>query len=168
MQTAIIKGIKNENDNQIKVLDDIYATAAAHRKRPRPADSKQNNLNKKMEIIMPSILIVDDQPYMQHLLNVELTDDDNTVIHAKDVEEARVYLDNLRIDLVILDLYINGFQGWDLLNEVKREYPDLPVLIVTAYDNLMNDPRAMQADGYLIKNFDNINHIGQKVHDLLH
>jgi DNA-binding NtrC family response regulator len=117
---------------------------------------------------MPSILIVDDQPYMQLLFDVELTSDDYTVIHAGDVEEARVYLNNFRIDLVILDLYINGFQGWDLLNEVKREYPGLPVLIVTAYDNLMNDPRAMQADGYLIKNFDNINHIGQKVQDLLH
>jgi DNA-binding NtrC family response regulator len=117
---------------------------------------------------MPAILIVDDQPYMRHLFNVELTDDDYTVIHAENVEEARVYLDNFRLDLVILDLYINGFKGWDLLNEVKREYPDLPVLIVTAYDNLMNDPRAMLADGYLIKNFDNVNHIGQKVHDLLH
>lgn len=117
---------------------------------------------------MPAILIVDDQPYMQHLFAVELMDDNYTIIHAEDLEEARVYLDNFLVDLVILDLYINGFQGWDLLNEVKQKHPDLPVLIVTAYDNLMNDPRAMQADGYLIKNFDNINHIGQKVHDLLH
>jgi DNA-binding NtrC family response regulator len=116
---------------------------------------------------MTSILLVDDQPYMQHLCAVELMDDDYTVIHAEDLKEARVYLDNFILDLVILDLYINGFQGWDLLKEVKQNHPDLPVLIVTAYDNLMNDPRAKQADGYLIKNFENINHIGQKVHDLL-
>jgi len=116
---------------------------------------------------MPSILIVDDQPYILHLFAVQLMDD-YTIIPAEDIEEARACLNKLRVDLVILDLYINGFQGFGLLNEVKEKHPDLPVLIVTAYDNLMNDPRATQADGYLIKNFNNIDYIGQKVHDLLH
>jgi DNA-binding NtrC family response regulator len=122
----------------------------------------------RMEIMMPAILIVDDQPYIQHLFAVQLMDDDYTIIPAEDIEEARVCLNKFRVDLVILDLYIKGFQGFGLLNEVKEKHPDLPVLIVTAYDNLMNDPRATQADGYLIKNFHNIDYIGQKVHDLLH
>jgi len=117
---------------------------------------------------MPVILIVDDQSYMQHLFEVELTDNEYIVIHAENVQEALTFLENFNIDLVILDLYIKGFQGWDLLNEIKQRYHDLPVLIVTAYDNFKNDPRAVKADGYLIKNFDNINYIGQKVHDLLH
>jgi DNA-binding NtrC family response regulator len=117
---------------------------------------------------MSAILIVDDQSYMQHLFEIELTDNEYTIIHADNVEEAQTFLDNFRIDLVILDLYIDGFQGWDLLNYIKQKYNDLPVLIVTAYDNFKNDPRVVKADGYLIKNFDNVSHIGQKIHDLLH
>jgi|WetSurSiteA1Bulk_404760.scaffolds.fasta_scaffold13290_1 two-component system, response regulator, stage 0 sporulation protein F len=116
---------------------------------------------------MQDILIVDDQSYMQELYSFELTDNDYTIISADDIKKARVYLDSFELDLVILDLYINGFHGWDLLEEVKLKYPDLPVLIVTAYDNFMNDPRAVKADAYLVKNLQNIDHIGQKVHDLL-
>jgi hypothetical protein len=37
---AIIRGIKNENDGQIKVPDDIYTTAAIQRKRPGAAVTK--------------------------------------------------------------------------------------------------------------------------------
>jgi len=117
---------------------------------------------------MPAILIIDDQSYMQHLFEIELADNEYTIIHAENAQEARTFLENFCIDLVILDLYIAGFQGWDLLNDIKERYHNLPVLIVTAYDNFKNDPRAVKADGYLIKNFDNINYIGQKVHDLLH
>jgi len=118
-------------------------------------------------MIMQDILIIDDQPYMHDLVAFELMDNNYTIISAEDIEKARVYLDSFKLDLVILDLYINGFHGWDLLEEVKFKYPDLPVLIVTAYDNFMNDPRATKADAYLIKNFQNIDLIGQKVRDLL-
>lgn len=40
MYTAIIRGIKNGNDSQIKVLDDVYATAALQRNRPGTAEFK--------------------------------------------------------------------------------------------------------------------------------
>ncbi|OGW53270.1 MAG: hypothetical protein A2Y81_07330 [Nitrospirae bacterium RBG_13_43_8] len=119
-------------------------------------------------MIMQDILIVDDQPYMMQLFTTELMDKNYTIIGAEDIEKAREYLDSYKIDLVILDLYINGFNGWDLLESIKQKYPDLPVLIVTAYDNLMNDPRAKQADGYLLKNLNNVDLIYQKVEEFLH
>jgi two-component system, OmpR family, response regulator len=118
-------------------------------------------------INMRDILIVDDQSYMEQLLSIELADNNYTVIGAEDIEKARVYLDNFKLDLVILDLYINGFYGWDLLEEIKQKHHDLPVLIVTAYDNLMNDHRTIQADAYLVKNFENIALISEKVNALL-
>ena len=116
---------------------------------------------------MQNILIVDDQSYMQDLFAFEFADNNYTILRAEDIEIARVYLDSFKLDLVILDLYINGFHGWDLLEEVKLKYPELPVLIVTAYDNFMNDPRAIKADAYVIKNIQNVDFIGQKVRDLL-
>jgi len=104
---------------------------------------------------------------MQDLYISELMDNNYTIMSAEDIEKARVYIDSFKLDLVILDLYINGFNGWDLLEEIKHKCPDLPVLIVTAYDNLMNDPRAIQADAYLVKDFKNIDLVGHKVRKLL-
>jgi two-component system, response regulator, stage 0 sporulation protein F len=116
---------------------------------------------------MRNILIVDDQPYMQYLFTDALMDNTYTIISAEDIEEAREYLDSFKPDLVILDLYINGFNSWTLLQEIKHKYPDLPVLIFTAYDNFMNDPQAIQADAYLIKDYKNIDLISKKICDLL-
>lgn len=38
-----------------------------------------------------------------------------------------------------------------LFHEIKRQAPDLPVIIFTAYDSYREDPRLTQADGYVIK-----------------
>jgi len=114
------------------------------------------------------ILIVDDQPYMLQIFINELTDKNYTIISAEDIEKAETYLDTFKIDLIILDLYINGFNGLDFLGTIKQRYPRLPVLLLTAYDNFMNDQRAMHADGYLVKNFKNIDLICQKVEEMLH
>ena len=116
---------------------------------------------------MHDILIVDDQSYMQDLLAFELTDKSYTLISAENIDKARTYLETFTIDLVVLDLYINGFHCWDLLKEIKHKHPGLPVVIVTAYDNFINDPRAIQADAYLIKNFKNIDLVSHKVRELL-
>jgi len=116
---------------------------------------------------MQDILIVDDQSYLEELFVIELMDSNYTIIGAEDIEKARVYLDSFKLDLVILDLYINGFYGLDLLEEIKQKYPDLPVFIVTAYDNHMDDPRATKADAYIVKDFKTIDLMSQKVRDLL-
>jgi DNA-binding response OmpR family regulator len=116
---------------------------------------------------MRNILMVDDQPYTQYLFTVALMDNNYTIISAEDIEEAREYLDGFKPDLVILDLYINGFNSWDLLREVKYKYPDMPVLILTTHDSFMNDPQASQADAYLTKDYKNIDLISQKICDLL-
>jgi len=116
---------------------------------------------------MQDILIVDDQPYLQDLFTFELMNKNYTIINAENIEKARVYLDSFKLDLVILDLYINGFYGWNLLEEIKQKYPGLRVLILTAYDNLMDDPRAIKADAYLVKDFKNIDLVCHKVRELL-
>ncbi len=89
------------------------------------------------------------------------------ISHISDAESAHWYLMRSKPDLVLLDLYLNGFEGWDVLHEIKRQYPYLPVLIVTAYDNYAQDPRLSQADGYIVKDFDAIGRIKKKMEDLL-
>ena len=83
---------------------------------------------------MASILIVDDQSYIQELFSQELMDDGYNVLSTGDAESAKVYVENSKPDLVLLDLCLNGFEGWDLLHDIKSKYPHLPIIIVTAYD----------------------------------
>jgi len=88
---------------------------------------------------MVSILIVDDQPYIQELFSQELMGEGYKVLSTGDAESAKVCLENSKPDLVLLDLFLNGFEGWNVLHEIKRKDPHLPVLIVTAYDTYADD-----------------------------
>jgi CheY-like chemotaxis protein len=119
------------------------------------------------EAIMASILIVDDQPYLQELFAQELVDEGYSVLSAADTESAKRSLEQGNPDLVLLDLYLNGFEGWNLLDEIKHREPHLPVLIVTAYDSYMHDPRVSQADGYVIKSFSHLEGLKQKIAHVL-
>jgi two-component system response regulator (stage 0 sporulation protein F) len=116
---------------------------------------------------MANILIVDDQPHLRELFSLELRDEHHRVCSISDAESVNGHLMNSKPDLVLLDLYLNGFEGWDVLHKIKSQYPHLPVLIVTAYDNYGQDPRLSQADGYIVKDFDAIGRIKEKIADLL-
>jgi CheY-like chemotaxis protein len=116
---------------------------------------------------MINILVVDDQPHLQELISLELMDEGYKIHSVTDAESVNEYLENSVPDLVLLDLYLDGFLGWDVLNDIKSKYPHLPVIIVTAYDNYTGDPRLSKADGYIIKNFDVIERLKEKVADLV-
>lgn len=115
---------------------------------------------------MPGILIVDDQPCVRALLSEELMDEGYRVEGLGDAESVRTRLRFTRPDLVLLDLYLDGPDGWELLRDIKRQDPELPVLIVTAYDSFVDDPRLSQADGYFVKSLD-FTDLKQKIADLL-
>lgn len=57
-------------------------------------------------------------------------------------------------DLVVLDLYLDGPEGFGLFKDIKRIDPCLPVIIFTAYDSYREDPRLSEAAGYVVKNPD--------------
>ena len=100
---------------------------------------------------MVSILIVDDQPCVRQLLSEELICDGYRVAGADDAESAWRHLRSSRPDLVILDLYLDGQDGFKVLHNIKKKDPHLPVIIYTAYDSYREDPRLSEADGYVIK-----------------
>jgi CheY-like chemotaxis protein len=116
---------------------------------------------------MSNILIVDDQPYLRELFSEELTDEGYGVVSVPDAESVMLCLRHSKPDLVLLDLYLDGFEGWDVLREIKRWDPHIPVVIVTAYDNYMDDPRLSSADGYVLKSFTNLTELKKKVAEIL-
>ena len=103
--------------------------------------------------VSENILIADDQPYLKVLLCGDLCSKGYRVMSASDAESVNRCLEDSTPDLVLLEISLNGFEGWDVLYHIKKRRPHLPVLIVTSYDSYRNDPRVKAADGYVVKNF---------------
>ncbi len=103
---------------------------------------------------MPNILIVDDHPCVLGLISQELMHDGHQVEGFADAESVMRHLRSSRPDLVLLEPHLHGPDGWELLRHIKKQDPDLPVLIVTARESFLDDPRAYLADGCFKKSFD--------------
>ena len=109
------------------------------------------------------ILIVDDEQDIQWLFKQrfrkELKAGAIDLHFAFSGEQALTVLrDGLATDvmLILSDINMPGMTGLELLKEVKREYPDLPVHMITAYGDEKNYRTAMDygADGYMTKPLD--------------
>ena len=116
---------------------------------------------------MEKILIVDDQQYIQEIFSEELTNDGYIVEGVSEAKGVMRHLKDSKADLVLLDLHLKGFKGWDVLDDIKDNYPHLPVVIFTAYDSYMDHPRLSQADGYVIKSLLQFDNLKNKIEEVL-
>lgn len=124
----------------------------SRRSRNRQEKRKIKKLGGKMKGSV-NILIADDQPYLKELFCRDPNGKSYSVLSACDAKSVDQCLEDSTPDLVLLEISLNGFEGWDVLHHVKRNNPYLPVLIVTSYDSYINDPRVRAADGYVVKDF---------------
>src|SRR5437764_14514187 len=92
-----------------------------------------NNLGGSMRI-----LVIDDHPLIQEALKHVLTELDGSLelIQAEDASSAHAALSRTsNVDLLVLDLSLPGCDGFDLLADLRRDWPDIPVLVLSAtYD----------------------------------
>jgi DNA-binding response OmpR family regulator len=102
------------------------------------------------------LLIVEDDPKLGQILARGLRAERFAVDLAADGLDGRRCLDACPYDFLILDLMLPGMSGSDLLTWVRRRYPALPVLILTARDATEDKVRHFEAgaDDYLTKPFD--------------
>lgn len=114
--------------------------------------------------MLAHILIADDQPYLCELLSRIFVRHIYHIVCANNAESTEKYLTSPMLpDIVLLEISLHGFAGWDLLHYIKSKYPYLPVLIVTSYDNYASDPRASRADGYMLKDFIHLNLLKKRI-----
>src|SRR4030042_6544288 len=84
--------------------------------------------------IMPGpLLVVDDEPQILQMISGILQDEGFEVITAPDGEAALKLVGEEAPDLVLLDIALPGLDGLEVLQELKRLYPFLPVVIISAY-----------------------------------
>src|SRR5690606_21943912 len=80
-----------------------------------------------------AILVVDDADDARNLVATVLRRSGATVHLAGSVDEALGILDGHATDLVISDIGMPGRSGYDLVRILKRRYPDLPAIALTAH-----------------------------------
>jgi two-component system OmpR family response regulator len=101
---------------------------------------------------MDKILIVDGYPSVRELLAEELAGDGKMVVAIGNPASISEILDTFKPDLVILDVFMEGKMKWKVVQDIREESPQLPVLIFTAtYPE--GDPRLFQAEGWVTKSF---------------
>src|SRR5687767_14731624 len=100
-----------------------------------------------------TILIVDDEDRLRLSLSYMLQKEKYRVEAATNAEEALGCLRSHEYDLMFLDLNMPGMSGIDLLVEVHKRYPHMPVLILTAHAALESAIQAVRlgARDYLVK-----------------
>ncbi|MCA1794536.1 MAG: response regulator [Desulfobacteraceae bacterium] len=104
--------------------------------------------------MVANIMIIDDQPYLKELISNDLFLAGHHVFCVENAEDAMENFRLRNIDIVLLDLYLHGYERWDLLHRLKRQDPHRPVLIVTIHEDLVDDPRLAEANGCVIKDID--------------
>jgi DNA-binding NtrC family response regulator len=104
---------------------------------------------------MASILIVEDEPKMLRLLELNLAEEGYTVRTAADAEAGLKLFREHRIDLVVTDLRLPGMNGLEFLEAVKRADSRVPVIVMTAYGTVETAVEAMKAGAsdYILKPF---------------
>ncbi len=108
-----------------------------------------------MSIPLPPILIVDDEKNMRVSLEKMLSDDGYTVRAVESAEAGLELLEREQFFLLITDARLGGMSGYELLAKVKAQWPELPVLMITAYATPKQAVEAIKAGAidYLPKPF---------------
>ena len=103
---------------------------------------------------MTRILLIDDEEHIRQLYGEELSEEGYEIVTAASGHDLLTKIDLLQPDVVILDIRLVGYDGLELLQDIRGQHRELPVIICTAYDTYKRDPKALAADHYVLKSFD--------------
>jgi len=106
---------------------------------------------------MDTILIVDDEKNYLLVLGAVLEEEGYEVLTTLSGPEALGICKTSDIDLVLSDMKMPEMDGIELLEQIKKSDPDLPVIMMTAHGSVDKAVEAMQkgAYSYILKPFDN-------------
>ena len=102
-----------------------------------------------------TILIVEDDAGLREALLDTLLLGNYNVVAADCAEQALMMLSSQNVDLVVSDIQMGEMSGLTLLKSIKSKYPNMPVLLMTAYATIDDAVQAMRdgATDYLSKPF---------------
>lgn len=99
---------------------------------------------------MPSIraLIVDDEPDICQLAEITLNRMNIDTLSAYNLHDARQLLQENEFNLCLTDMNLPDGNGIDLVQHIQREFPHIPVAVITAYGNVESAVSALKAGAF--------------------
>lgn len=109
----------------------------------------------KNEFTGSKILLVEDEETMGRGLEYNLSEEGYQVIWAKDGKQALDYFDENEFDMIVLDIMLPYYDGFEVAKKIRDKSPQIPILMLTARSGIEDKIRALTigSDDYLTKPF---------------
>jgi DNA-binding NarL/FixJ family response regulator len=102
-----------------------------------------------------TVFVVDDHPLLRQGLALLINREPDLMVcgEAEEAQTAMTEIAAKKPDILIADISLNGPDGLDLLKNLRTQYPNLPVLILSMHDESIYAERALRAraNGYIMK-----------------
>ncbi len=95
-----------------------------------------------------TLLIVDDEPLKRATLDIELSAAGYRVLQAPDPITALQYMEEQSVDVVVTDWRMPEMDGIKLLDRIKERWPQVHVILMTAYSSVDSAVRAIKKGAY--------------------
>ncbi len=107
-------------------------------------------MSKNGNLIAQEILVVDDEQDIRELISGILSDEGYETRVAADSETALASMRQRRPQLLILDIWLQGsrLDGIQILEQVKRDYPELPVLMISGHGTIETAVSSIKKGAY--------------------
>lgn len=85
---------------------------------------------------MPRILVIDDQPDVRAMISIVLRINHFEIVEAESGDAGLKEFENSRFDLVIVDIFLQGTNGFDVISMMRERIPDLPIVAISGMTTL--------------------------------
>jgi DNA-binding response OmpR family regulator len=115
---------------------------------------------------MKKILVVEDEKALSLLYKEELTEEGYKVTAVFSADAALEALARETFDLIVTDIRMPGKNGIELVSRVMSQWPDIPIIINTAYQSYKDDFKTWAADAYIVKS-SSLEELKDKIKELI-
>jgi len=112
------------------------------------------------------ILLVEDEENLRLLYEEELKAEGYALVSAVNGKEALRLLEEVKPDLIILDVVMPVMDGMETLGQIMGKKRNIPIIIHTSYPGYREDFMSWAADAYVSKSSD-LRELKQTIRDLL-
>lgn len=111
---------------------------------------------------MKKILIVDDEEVIRILYAEELEEEGYEVVTTGSGHGLIEIIGREKPELVVLDIKMAEHDGLDLLQDIRKDFYNIPVVLCSAYSSFKGDLKSIAADYYVVKSAD-LSELKQKI-----
>jgi len=94
------------------------------------------------------VLVIDDEPDIRELLELTLLRMGLETATAGTVQEGLLAIQQFKPDLCLTDMKLPDGTGFDIVRYIQREYPQIPVAVITAFGSMEAAVEALKAGAY--------------------